>query len=543
MKKDISKLTLREKIGQTAVMQMSWFMNKENLADFLKDNPIGNVWHNGNHAMNTANLTGVTGGVIRDSEFYRKWMLGLRDMMEIPPLIGLDPPGSGFASNYPITVVAPTVGATNSQELAYEFGKVQAQLAKAGGAAYSWSTVVDMPSRYNPVTIMRAMSDEPEKLCRLAGAMIRGLQDNGVAGTIKHFPGIDPNDCNDPHFSPMSINQSLDEWMATSGAVFKNMIDQGCYSVMVGHCAFPAVDDRKIGASYRPATISENIVTKLLKETLGFEGVVITDAVDMGALITAFPDEEDFYTELINAGNDLILNIKTYDYIDIVERAVKKGRISEERIDDACSRVLALKEKLGLFDGFEEVIMDDKLKNEISDFNRRVSERAITLECDINSMLPLDASKIKNVAIICSTHREWAFEALGFMKEEFEKRGMKVRLQRRLSDYDEIAEIDKENDLIIYAGFLMPHAPMGALSFYDEECATFFFAFTKGKEKSIGVSMGSPYVYDDFYRNSPAFVHMFSQSRESQVAFVKAIFGEIPFEGEMPYVRSDSGRR
>ena len=540
MKRDISQLTLREKIGQTAVMQMSWFMNKENLAEFLKDNPIGNVWHNGNHAMNTANLTGVTGGTIRDSEFYRKWMLELRDMLEVPPLIGLDPPGPGFASNYPVMVAAPAVGATNSEELAYEFGVLQAKLAKAGGANYNWSTVVDMPSRYNPLAIMRAMSDEPEKLCRMAGAMIRGLQDNGVAGTIKHFPGADPHGYKDPHFtSGRGIMQTQEEWMATSGAVFKNMIDQGGYSVMIGHGGIPAFDDDLIGVSARPVTVSYKLTTKLLKETLGFKGVAITDAIDMGALVTAFPDPEDFFVELLNAGNDLLLNVKRYDYIDIVEGAVKKGRISEERINDACSRVMALKEKLGLFDGVETVVMDDKLKAEIADFNRRVSEKAITLECDFDSKLPLDPKKIKNVAIICSTHRESAFEALNFMKEEFERRGINVRLQRRLSDYDEIAQIDKENDLIIYAGFLMPHAPMGALSFYDEECATFFFAFTKGKEKSIGVSMGSPYVYDDFYGNCPTFVHMFSPSRESQIAFVKAIFGEIPFEGVMPYRKNE----
>ena len=100
---------------------------------------------------------------------------------------------------------------------------------------------------------------------------------------------------------------------------------------------------------------------------------------------------------------------------------------------------------------------------------------------------------------------------------------------------EEIEKISAENDLIIYTGYLAPHAPMGASSFYDEECETFFYAFMRGVEKSIGLSFGSVYMYYDFYANSRTFVHGYNLSREAQVAFVKAIFGEIPFSGVMPY--------
>ena len=150
--------------------------------------------------------------------------------------------------------------------------------------------------------------------------------------------------------------------------------------------------------------------------------------------------------------------------------------------------------------------MDEALQSKISELNRIISENAITLECDTALKLPLNPDAIHNVAIICSTHREMAFESLVHMKNAFEKRGMNVHLQRRISSYEEIAELDKENDLLIYAGYLAPHAPMGASSFYDEECETFFFAFTKGADKSIGISLGSPYVYYDFYQNSDRFI-------------------------------------
>ena len=316
------------------------------------------------------------------------------------------------------------------------------------------------------------------------------------------------------------------------------MIDGGVYSIMAGHTGFPAVDNRKLGNAYRPATISDKIITKLLKEDMGFEGVVITDAIGMAALAAAYPDKTDLYVELLNAGNDILLGAADYDYIDIVEKAVKVGRISESRIDDACRRILTVKEKIGLFDEQENVIMDERLQTELSDVNKKIADAALTLECDVYSQLPLDAEKIHNVAIICSTHTEKAFSALEHMKSAFEKRGMKVHLQRRLHSEEEINHIDKEYDLIIYVGYLMPHCPMGASSFYDEECATFFYAFTKGAEKSIGVSLGSVYVYYDFYENARMFTHIYSLSKESQEAFVKGIFGDIPFAGEIPYVES-----
>ncbi len=532
----LKDLTLREKIGQTALMQMSWFMNKENLKDFLAENPIGNVWHNGNYNMNTANLQFVVGGKLRDSEYYRKWALTLRDMLKVPPFLGLDPISAGMATNIGSIVTAPTIGATDSVEIAYEFGRIHAKTAKSVGGNYLWGPVVDIPSRFNGVAIMRAMSDKPDKLVEMASAMIKGLQDEGVAGTAKHFPGCDDKEYRDNHFSPTFISYTIDEWREKQGSVFKRVIDNGAYSVMIGHNAFPAADDRKLGKNYVPATISYNIITKLLKEEMGFEGMAVTDAIDMASLNAAFPNTADLYIELLNAGNDLLLNVKSYEYIDIIEQAVKDGRVSEARIDDACGRVLRVKEKLGMFDE-PEVVVYDEIKPEIQEFCRMASEKAITLECDIEGRLPLDASKIHNVAIISSTHAEKAFEALEGMKKAFEKRGMKVRLQRRLTSDAEIAEIDKENDLIIYAGHLAAHAPMGASSFYSEECETFYFAFTKGAEKSIGVSTGSVYVYYDFYTNANMFVHAYSLSEESMEAFVKAIFGEIPFEGKMPYIQ------
>ena len=535
----LSELTLREKIGQTAVVQLADYINHENIKEHLKDNPLGNIWNCGNQAMTIVNLTGIVGEDLQDSEYYRNWINKINEMLPIPVLSATDPMGAPFANNFIEIVTAPTVAAANSYDLAYEYGAMQAKMAKSGGCNYYWAPVMDIPSRFNAVSIMRAMSDEPKKLKELSKGMILGLQDNGVAATAKHFPGSDQTEYRDPHFSPAINGSTFKEWKKLQGKAFQNMIDIGVMSVMITHSAFPAVDDRKLGNNYYPATISDKIITKLLKKRMGFKGVVITDGIDMASLNAAFPNHEDLYVALLNAGNDMLLGVRDMDYIDMIEKAVKDGRVSEERIDDACSRVLDMKEKLGLFSETKEepTIMDDKLYNEIADFNRRVSDLAVTLECDNTNKLPLDASKIKNVTIVCSTHTDRAYESLKYMKAALEERGMNVKTQRRIANQEEMDKIDSESDLIIYAGYLFNHQPMGASSFYGDECATFFYAFTKGKEKSIGISLGSVYVYYDFYSQLDTFVHAYSLSKEAQEAFVKGIFGEIEFNGEMPYIK------
>lgn len=538
-KPNLSELTLREKIGQTAVMQLADFINHENIEEHLKNNPLGNIWNCGNLAMTIVNLTGITGENLQNSEYYREWINKINDMLPIPVLSATDPMGETFANNFKEIVTAPTVAAANSKELAYEYGVMQAKMAKSGGCNYYWAPVMDIPSRFNAVSIMRAMSDEPKKLKELSEGMIKGLQDNGVAATVKHFPGADQTEYRDPHFSPSIIGSSYKEWKKLQGKAFKNMFDIGVMSVMIAHMGFPAVDDRKLGNGYLPATLSDKIILGLLKKKMGFKGVVITDGIDMAALNAAYPNREDLYVALLNAGNDILLGVRDMNYIDIIEKAVKDGRVSEERINDACSRVLDMKEKLGLFSTVSQqpIAMDDKLRDEIGEFNRRVSELAVTLECDINKQLPLDASKIKNVTIVCSAHVDRAYDSLNHMKAALEKRGMNVKLQRRIKNQQEMDKIDSESDLIIYAGYLYTHAPMGASSFYGDECATFFYAFTKGKEKSVGISLGSPYVYYDFYSNLDVFVHAYTLSKEAQEAFIKGIFGEIEFKGVMPYIK------
>lgn len=533
---ELEELTLREKIGQTAMVQAPHLMALGNAAEFLKENPIGNVWHTCNHSMEATNLTEAPVDHPMPSEYYRKWAMEYTKMLKIPPMIALDGPGVGAGTDTPPMVGEPILGAANSEELAYESGKYRALAARALGANWIWSPVVDIPSRFNAVSIMRACSDQLEKLQRISLQVIKGMQDHGVAASVKHFPGCDQVEYRDSHFAPTYNHSTLQQWRDLQKQSFEYLLKNGVYSTMTTHGAFPAVDDRRLGGgNYIPGTVSKKIITGLLRDEIGFDGVAITDSIDMAALKVAYPNSEDLYVEILNSGHDMILNVPDMNYIDLVEKAVKEGRVSEERINEACRRILDMKEKLGLFGPYEEIAITPEFAAEVSAFNKRACEKAITLECDVDGQLPLDASKVKNVAIVCSTHTESIFTALDAMKAAFEKRGMQVTKIRHILSDAEMEKIDRENDLIIYTSYLMPHAPMGASAFVGEECATFFYAFTKGIEKSVGVSLGSVYAYYDFFENMKMYAHAYSATPESQQAFVDAIFGDIPFAGEMPY--------
>ncbi len=534
-KPQLSALTLREKIGQTCQMQTGFLMNMDNLEAYLAENPIGQVWHTCNTAMTTVNLADIEIDKPQPSETYRRFTQRMDAALRIPALFGLDDPGSRHGTDLVDLAGVPTLGASGSEEIMEKYGKYLAMNARALGGNWVWAPNVDIPNRFNVVSIMRQLSSDPQVLVKLSLAMVCGAQENGLAMGAKHFPGKDKIEYRDSHFADSINRSSKEEWWKGQGKVFQAMIDGGVWSIMAGHQSFPAVDNTRLNGNYIPSTLSRKIITGLLKEEMGFRGVVVTDAIEMAALKTAYPDKEDLFVALLNAGNDVILNVKRLDYIDIIERAVKDGRVAESRIDDACQRILDMKEKMGLFGPREEVVMTPTLRQEILQFNTEVAEKALVLQCDKTKLLPLDPGKIKKVAIICSSHSDTFHKEMHVMQEEFERRGIQVHLQRRLTGYEEIQKIADENDLILYLHFAKTHVPMGGTGLYCEECAHFFFALSEGKEKSVGVSMWSPYIYYDYASNMDTYIHAFGITPASQAAIVKALFGEIGFTGKYPY--------
>jgi len=538
----IEYMTLREKIAQTCLVRQSdllMYAEKsygevrpvEDAVELMRQYQFGGVWAHGNDDVNQMG-TDAYKSFAFTSESLVEWLHRLEAVSKMPFIAANDPsmPGSDITS----VTTGLIIGAADDEGLARELGKCIGLENAGAGINWLWTPMVDYINPYHS-GIVRPFSNNKENLIKCARAYVEGMQSVRVAACAKHFPGADPDDLRDGHIVAQNIRQTYEEWEANQGAIFQALIDSGVDTIMTAAVGFPDVDDTKIMGTYLPASFSHKIITGVLKEKMGFRGVVITDDVAMGGYTTFF-SHEDLYVEFLKAGNDVLLGVGL-DAIDLIERAVLDGRLSEDRINDACERVLNLKERLGLFDdGYtrgEVKVVDIKPRTRA--VLKALAQKGVTLvRNNSNSLLPLSRDKVKRVRIICYTQDESIMDSLQTMKAAFERRGAEVVLQRRLESWSEMNAIAEESDVIIYVGYIYFHAPKGAPSFYGEEQWSFRYAFTAGKEKSIGISLGYPHIHYDFMVDCPVFVNGYNRTAETQEAFVSAIYGEIPFLGKSP---------
>jgi len=557
MKKPLlSELSLREKIGQTLLVYQWDIYDKIEVGyDFSKsdENKVRKLHEKEQFGTLYGEQVGIfyassdadddhaldiseSGDLKVLSTPYKKFIEHQSSYLKIPPLVAADCERGAsriFTDMSPVCNGA-AIGAANSEELAFEITAAVSRELRCGGINWRWYPVTDIGSRYGAATGRSVAIDDPDRMIRLSKAMIRGAESEGVASCIKHFPGNDRQDTRDSHFTSPKNSDTKEEWWAEQGRIFKELIDFGVQSVMISHKAFPAFDDTMINGKYIPSTISKKVITDLLKGELGFDGVVITDGITMGALFNLMPYEE-LIVALINAGNDVILGAKLSSG-DIIEKAVLEGRIPMSRIDDACQRVLDLKEKIGLFedDCGNLPYTSEEAASVTRRVNGEIARRSMTLVRDRNNLFPIDKKNIKKVSVIVSSHRDEFIDDLQPLKEAFEERGIEVYMQRRLKNTPELERISADSDLIIYAAFVESHIPKGGMKLFGKECETYYYAFNHGKEKSIGVSFGYPYIHYDIMENADAFVNAYNKSPEAQRAFVEAIFAEIEFLGKSP---------
>lgn len=542
----LQDLTLRERIGQTQLTPdlginfrrhdlNGSFRTDEETAEIMKNCQFGSFWMN-NWLWVDENGELCPSGRRATAAEYRNWYRKMAKNVKVPMLCEIaDEVGPG--TRFPGLSTSRSAllwGATQDPDLVYSFANALAKEYKYMGGAWQWAPVLDITSRLSGASIGRTCAENPELIAKMASAYVKGMQDGGVAACAKHFPGHDPYEYRDSHICGTVNNLSLEEWENTQMKPFKAVIDAGVYSVMVGHGAFPAVDDTKINGNYIPSTLSYKIVTELLKNKLGFKGIVITDQITMGAL-TSLYDHEELIIKLLEAGNDIILD-SDIDAVDIVEKAVKEGRLSEERINDACQRILDVKEKLGLFEDDYTIGVGDieEITKNTQKLKKEIINKGLTLVTNKTGLIPLNKGKIKRVTIVASTHYEGFMDSVATLEEEFNKRGATVKVVRSITDYSVMKNVANESDLILFAGYLGPHKPYGLPSFYGDTALTYQFALLYGKEKTIGASFGNPYIFHDFMPQFDTYINAYDFDPEVMRAFVRGIYGEKEFKGISP---------
>lgn len=242
-----------------------------------------------------------------------------------------------------------SLAATDDVALARLMGEATAVEARAYGVHWTFGPVVDINMHPgNPITNTRGLGDDPQKISRLATALVESMQAHGLAATVKHFPG-DGWDDRDQHLATSINPLSLDEWEKTSGLPYRKAFAAGCWTTMIGHIAMPSLDagDPADPAGPPPAILSKKITTDFLRGKVGFDGLVVSDAIEMNGSVSRVRSAYELIVKLINAGNDQLLFCNAPRDFAILQKAVAAGDITLARVDEAVTRVLELKEKLG----------------------------------------------------------------------------------------------------------------------------------------------------------------------------------------------------
>ena len=551
----LEEMTLREKIGQTIVFNHAIIGGTRNVKTYFTENPIGAFWtmtHNHDYYNVFERMGGCPVKGTRLDEKFIDQLNFINGLMKVPAIPVMDA-AQGISSfdGHGKLPTALGLGATHDPELAYEYGKCLGDDLYSIGFRWVWSPVADNPGHYRDP---RVLSADTESNCKMLAAFIKGLKDAGVAAGAKHFPGEDQYEYRDAHFCTAAYSETLEYWEKTQGREFKACIDAGVDSIMVGHYTFVDVDDTTVNGAYLPATLSEKVIKGLLREKMGFEGVVLTDAVGMKSLTSIYPPEK-LYVELLRAGNDMILGPESPWCIDVIEKAVLSGDLPESRIDEACTRILKMKEKYGLFDQGEIVPPTEERRKEILDNTHvlceRIAEKGLTLCANRTGFLPLNKNNIKRVKIIYIGYLPACLDSIReYAVPEFEKYGATVSISDGYpmeTGNSNVAEFDKATitddnsdrnlesyDLIIYATYIGMHQPRGGPFFFGDKCTMMMKVMTKAPEKSIAVSFGCTDIFFNYFAASHTFINCYSYNRETMEAFVKGLYGDIQFTDYNP---------
>ena len=304
------------------------------------------------------------------------------------------------------------LAATGDPENARKMASVHGEEIGLLGIRADFAPVVDVNNNpANPVIGIRSFSDDPETVSKFGCAYLNGLHDVGIAAALKHFPGHGNTDT-DSHTGFPVIDSSYEELKACELIPFKASIDAGADMVMTAHIQYPRIETETYTSvstgeqGFLPATMSRRILTDILRGDMGFQGVIVSDALDMAA-ITDFFSVEDIVKYTINAGVDLLIlpGVKdtklfalTQTYLDTVVSLVKAGEIDEARINDAVLRILRLKQKYGILDQKDFDVTEEKIsaaKNGVGsaahrETERQIAEKALTLVKNENNAFPIE---------------------------------------------------------------------------------------------------------------------------------------------------------
>jgi beta-N-acetylhexosaminidase len=429
------------------------------------------------------------------------------------------------------------LGAAGSEDIAYEMGRITALEGRALGIHMTYAPVVDVNiNPDNPIINTRSVGADPALVSRLANAFIRGVQENGMIATAKHFPGHGDTS-QDSHSLMPTITADLERLERVELFPFKAAVDAGVMAVMTAHLSVPALDP----APGVPATLSAPIMTGLLRGKMGFKGLIVTDALEMAGVTNAYSTEEAALRAVLAGVDQLLLPPEPAKVIPYLAAAVRDGRVPMARIDDAVRRILEAKAALGL--DRNRLVRIDEISRRVApqaylDQAGKTLESSVTLVRNDGAVLPLAVAPEKLALLALSSDLGDYYAGQSFvsaMKTRFPAAAaffadgdtgqetldqafaqasaaetVVVALFSRLSDRKGSVDLDPRHIDLIRKLTALPAGP-----------------------KIVVLSFGSPY----FLRHFPdvdAYLCLYKGTAETQSVAARALAGEMDVTGKLP---------
>jgi beta-N-acetylhexosaminidase len=430
-----------------------------------------------------------------------------------------------------------TLGAIQDDSLIYEMGRVIAQHHKRVGIHVNFAPVIDINNNpRNPVINYRSFGEDRENVTAKGIMYMRGMQDERVIASAKHFPGHGDTD-KDSHYTLPVITHDKDRLDSLELYPFRKLIEAGVKSVMVGHLNIPALDSTKNHVS----SLSKPIVTGLLKEKMGYTGLITTDAMNMKGVADRMPPGE-VDVQVLLAGNDLILMpVDVPKTVAAIKKAIREGVLTEEIIEDRCRKILEAKEWAGVNE-FELIdtanMVADLNTAEAKLLNRRLLAASLTLLRNENQLLPikgLDTLKVATIAIGTKSKNDFQktvdkyVSATHFTLDNNSNREQINAIERQLSKYN----------LVLVSLHRQERRP-GSTYGVGAEVASFIKKLSN--RKNVGMILfRNAYLlskYPDLDK-ADALVVAYQDGQVEQEVAAQAIFGALGMQGKLPVSASE----
>ena len=454
-------------------------------------------------------------------------------------------------TNFP---AAMAFGADGSLEDAETFGRITAQEARAVGVHWNFFPDADVNSNpANPIINTRSFGEDPKQVSDLVTAYIKGAREGGMLTTAKHFPGHGDT-ATDSHLGVASVNGDRAHLDSIELPPFRQAIAAGVDSVMVAHVTVPALD----ADPNHVATISPAVVTDLLEKQMGFKGLIVTDALDMAGLTHLFANNIGrAAVEAFKAGNDvLLIPADLGASYEAMVKAVRSGEITPQRLDHSVLKILKIKGRLSL-NAARTVDLSTLAsavgKPENITFGQQVADAAITLVRDNGKVLPLKSKGTAKAGLPYTTREETHNQTVAVLFSDDVRtdsgRAFGREFRARIPDArviyvdpriaagmsDEVLKAVDEAETVVAAVYVIPTAGKvgNSMAMADATATLLQQVLDRAAGKTAVIAMGNPYLASDFPKIEN-YVCTFSNASVSEVAAIKALFGEIPIRGHLP---------